>query len=166
MKLQKRVRDVGIRHMTKPKVDQTAPLRPPAKTPPILFEKTQAVLREIEKRLGHRLLTYWNSTNGSICNNDVIGLYGIVKSIGGQIQRTFYEALCRNTLLPHERQKEGATDQPDAKLCLPSHSYPITLREAKRIGLNAESLSEDINRSLFELNELYSEMGQSVRGLR
>ena len=40
------------------------------------------------------------------------------------------------------------------------HSYPITLREARRIGLKAEPLSEEINRLLLELNELYSEMGQ------
>src|SRR5215813_11197768 len=42
----------------------------------------------------------------------------------------------------------------------PSHSYPITLREAKRIGLNVEPLDEDVNRLLLELNEIYSEMGQ------
>jgi hypothetical protein len=42
----------------------------------------------------------------------------------------------------------------------PSHSYPITLREAQRIGLPAARLGEDANAILLELNELYSEMGQ------
>jgi hypothetical protein len=42
----------------------------------------------------------------------------------------------------------------------PSHSYPITLREARRIGLKAEPLDETINALLFELNEIYAEMGQ------
>src|SRR5262249_15229953 len=42
----------------------------------------------------------------------------------------------------------------------PSHSYPITLREARRIGLKAEPLDAEINRLLLELNEIYSEMGQ------
>jgi hypothetical protein len=42
----------------------------------------------------------------------------------------------------------------------PAHSYPITLREAKRIGLNAESLDDEINRLLFELHEIYAEMGE------
>lgn len=42
----------------------------------------------------------------------------------------------------------------------PSHSYPITLREARRIGLHAERLDPRINELLFELNEVYSEMGQ------
>ncbi|HET9408914.1 MAG TPA: hypothetical protein VFO39_16850 [Candidatus Sulfotelmatobacter sp.] len=42
----------------------------------------------------------------------------------------------------------------------PSHGYPITLREARRIGLNVEPLDEDVNQLLFELNETYAEMGQ------
>jgi hypothetical protein len=42
----------------------------------------------------------------------------------------------------------------------PSHDYPITLREAKRIGLKALPLNQKVNVLLLELNELYSEMGQ------
>jgi Serine dehydrogenase proteinase len=42
----------------------------------------------------------------------------------------------------------------------PAHSYPIMLKEAQRIGLNAQPLDEEINRLLLELNEIYSEMGQ------
>lgn len=42
----------------------------------------------------------------------------------------------------------------------PSHSYPITLKEALRIGINAKPLDESINQSLLKLNQLYSEMGQ------
>ena len=42
----------------------------------------------------------------------------------------------------------------------PSHSYPIMLREARRIGLNAEALDEGSNQLLCELHEIYSEMGQ------
>jgi hypothetical protein len=41
----------------------------------------------------------------------------------------------------------------------PSHSYPITLREAQRIGLNVEALPAELNRTLLELNAVYSEMG-------
>jgi hypothetical protein len=44
----------------------------------------------------------------------------------------------------------------------PSHGYPITLREAKRIGLNVEPMDDSVNSMLFELNEIYSEMGQSA----
>jgi hypothetical protein len=44
----------------------------------------------------------------------------------------------------------------------PSHNYPITLREAKRIGINVEPMDDGVNALLFELNEIYSEMGQSA----
>jgi hypothetical protein len=44
----------------------------------------------------------------------------------------------------------------------PSHNYPITLREARRIGLNVEAMDDSVNALLFELNEIYSEMGESA----
>lgn len=260
---------------------------PKASNPPILFKKTQQVLRRVEGILGHRLLTYWNSNNGSICNNDVIGLYGILKSIGKSKELSFFiksdggsgQASLRmvnvlrqfaqktTVLVPlecesaatmlalgadrvlmgplahlsavdtslthdlspidrdndrvsvsqdelhrvvrlwqHESDKEasnpygalfkyvhplvvGAVDRSSAlstKLCVeilsyhmkdkrkaqkisqtlnsafPSHSYPITLKEAKNIGLNVSPLDEGTNKLLLELNELYSEMGQKA----
>lgn len=42
----------------------------------------------------------------------------------------------------------------------PSHSYPITIREAQKIGLNVKELNDEVNDLLLELNELYSEMAQ------
>ncbi|HRG82756.1 MAG TPA: hypothetical protein PLO99_09585 [Chitinophagaceae bacterium] len=42
----------------------------------------------------------------------------------------------------------------------PSHSYPITIREAVRIGLKVQELDTALNNSLLELNSLYSEMAQ------
>lgn len=42
----------------------------------------------------------------------------------------------------------------------PSHSYPITIKEATKVGLNVEELDDSINNKLLELNELYSEMAQ------
>jgi hypothetical protein len=45
----------------------------------------------------------------------------------------------------------------------PSHGYPILLREACRLGLNAVPLDREIERDLMELNEIYSEMGQLCR---
>ena len=44
----------------------------------------------------------------------------------------------------------------------PSHGYPITLKEAKKIGLNAIVLSDELNDLLLELNVLYSEMAQKA----
>lgn len=261
------------------------PAQHAGKKPPILFERTQKILAQIEAKLGKRLITYWNSDNGSICGDDVNGLYGILRDIGqvdhlylfvkstggsGQaslrlvhlirqfvVKRTALVPLaCESaatmlalgadkilmgplahlsavdTSLTHdlspidrdndrvsvsqdelqrvvklwqsEADKEasnpyqslfpyvhplvvGAVDRASAlstKLCIeilsyhlkdlkkahkisdtlnsgyPSHSYPITLREARRIGLKAEPLEIEINRLLLELNDIYSEMGQ------
>lgn len=56
--------------------------KPPHKNPPVLFARTQKSIEYAEAELGCPLITYWNSVSGSICSNDVIGLYGILKSIG------------------------------------------------------------------------------------
>ena len=42
----------------------------------------------------------------------------------------------------------------------PSHSFPITYKEAKSLGLNVEILDPEINDLLLKLNEHYSEMAQ------
>jgi len=264
----------------------TEPARRPAlKTPPILIEKTQPVIRQIEKKLGHRLVTYWNGPNGSICANDVIGLYGVLQSMGKQERLSLFiksdggsgQASLRmvnllrqytshlsvviplecqsaatmlalgadrilmgplahlsavDTSLTHDLspidrdndrvsvsqdelhrvvalwQKQtdkqhtnpylslfqyvhplviGAVDRSSAlstRLCIeilsyhlkdkrkaraisdalnsgyPSHTYPITLREASRLGLKVEPLDGESNELLFELNGIYAEMGQ------
>ncbi|HNR89502.1 MAG TPA: hypothetical protein PKM65_14270 [Spirochaetota bacterium] len=44
----------------------------------------------------------------------------------------------------------------------PSHSYPITSKEASKIGLSVSALDSQANELLIELNELYSEMAQKA----
>ncbi|MBU1357724.1 MAG: hypothetical protein KKC79_09530 [Gammaproteobacteria bacterium] len=44
----------------------------------------------------------------------------------------------------------------------PSHSYPILLDEAVKIGLCAERMPADVNGLLLQLNACYSEMGQKA----
>jgi len=44
----------------------------------------------------------------------------------------------------------------------PSHSYPILLDEAVKIGLKADRLPADVNALLLQLNACYSEMGQKA----
>ncbi len=44
----------------------------------------------------------------------------------------------------------------------PSHGYPILLKEAKELGLKAESLDREAHQILLSLNNLYSEMGQKA----
>ncbi|HTW78340.1 MAG TPA: hypothetical protein VME23_02235 [Terracidiphilus sp.] len=261
--------------------------RPPLKKPPLLIQRTQPVIKKLSNLLGEPVVTYWNSTKGSICQNDVVGLYALlqntgkldrlslfVKSDGGSGQaslrmvnllRQYIKHLtvlapleCQSaatmlalgadrilmgplahlsavdTSLTHDlspidrdndrvsvsndellrvirlwtEQAKGSTANPyealfpyvhplvigavdrssalSTRICeeilsyhvkdlgkakeisntlnsgYPSHSYPITLREAKRIGLNVEPMDDPVNSMLFELNEIYSEMGQSA----
>lgn len=263
------------------------PRRPDPARPPVLMERTQPVIERLSAALGEPVFTYWNSTKGAICQNDVAGLYALVRSRGqvdrlslfiksdggsGQaalrmvnLMRRYVKHLtvlapleCQSaatmlalgadrilmgplahlsavdTSLTHdlspidrdndrvsvsndellrvirlwtEQAKDstqnpyqalfpyvhplviGAVDRSSAlstRICeeilsyhmqdldrareisnilnsgYPSHNYPITLREAKRIGLNVESMDDSVNGLLFELNEIYSEMGQSA----
>jgi hypothetical protein len=258
------------------------------KVPPVLFEKTQAIIARIEQLLDGSLLTYWNAPNGSVCQNDVIGFYEILRSIGrkkrtylliksdggdgqaslrivhvlrqfaGQLialvplecasaatmmalgadeirmgplaYLTAIDTSIRHSLSPVDPENRrvsvsqdeltrvvnlwrgqsegtsalnaysslfqyvhplviGAVDRSSSlsiKLCkeilsyhlsdeakadqiskqlnseYPSHSYPITLREAERIGLKACAMDPAVNDLLVELNGLYSEMGQAA----
>src|SRR6478609_4195214 len=47
--------------------------------PPILYPETQRLIKKIEELKGIKLLSYWNSVNGSICQNDVSSFYEIIK---------------------------------------------------------------------------------------
>src|ERR1700692_2082082 len=262
-------------------------LRPSPAKPPMLIERTQPVLDKLSRTLGEPIITYWNSSKGSICQNDVAGLHALlrkpgsierltlfVKSDGGSGQaslrmvnllRRYVKHLtvlapmeCQSaatmlalgadrilmgplahlsavdTSLTHdlspidrdndrvsvsndellrvirlwtEQAKDstanpyealfpyvhplvtGAVDRSSAlstRICeeilsyhmqeaerareisnilnsgYPSHNYPISLRKPKRIGVNVEPMEDSVNGLLFELNEIYSEMGQSA----
>jgi hypothetical protein len=71
--------------------------------------------------------------------------------------------ICEEILSYHMDDKERAREiSNNLNAGYPSHNYPITLREAKRIGLNVEAMEDSVNALLFELNEIYSEMGESA----
>ena len=57
---------------------------PRVKTPPILFEKTQEVIRRIQRKVDGTFLSYWTSTSGSVCDNDVMAMHAILKAAGSQ----------------------------------------------------------------------------------
>ncbi len=257
------------------------------KKPPVLFTETQKLIAELESKLGAPLLTYWNSRSGSVCNNDVVGFYEILKFLGNQDKLylfiksdggdgkaslrivhllrqyagyihaliplesasaatmialganeigmgplaylTAVDTAIRHELSPVNKdnsrvrvsqdevtrivnlwKKEavegdsnpyryvydhihplvlGAIDRASSlsiKLCreilsyhvedeakiesiaqtlnsaYPSHSYPITLKQAQLLGLHAAQLDPEINTLLLQLNEFYSEMGQTA----
>ncbi len=51
------------------------------KTPPVLFEKTQKIIKQIEKSVEGTFLTYWTSDSGSICANDVQALHEVLRHV-------------------------------------------------------------------------------------
>ncbi|NEP57302.1 MAG: hypothetical protein F6K31_09790 [Symploca sp. SIO2G7] len=71
--------------------------------------------------------------------------------------------ICTEIISYHMEDQEAAeTISKHLNSNYPSHSYPITMQEANKIGLNVQPLSPDINKLLLDLNQLYSEMGQKA----
>lgn len=257
------------------------------KQPPVLFDKTQSVIKQLSSLLGGPVITYWNNPRGSVCANDVVALneilgrlgwhetiYLFIKSDGGSGQvslrmvnllrqhckslvalvplecasaatmitlganqilmgptafLTAVDTSLNHALSPVDRDNDrvsvsldeltrvirlwrseqgdsaenpyrslfayvhplviGAVDRAESlsiMLCrellayhiddeqkghsiaatlnskYPSHSYPILLNEAQKIGLNAAPLPAKVNTLLLDLNKLYSEMGQKA----
>jgi hypothetical protein len=54
------------------------------KQPPILFSKTQGIIKKVNKLLGGTLVTYFNNPRGSVCHDDVLALYEVLEKIGFQ----------------------------------------------------------------------------------
>jgi hypothetical protein len=54
------------------------------KQPPVLFDKTQAIVRQLSDSLGGTLITYWNNPRGSICHDDVVALYELLEKLSRQ----------------------------------------------------------------------------------
>lgn len=48
--------------------------------PPVLFKETQQLIRQIQGAKKIKILAYWNSVRGSICQNDVSTVYEIIKN--------------------------------------------------------------------------------------
>lgn len=54
------------------------------KQPPILFNKTQAIISQVNKLLDGTVVTYFNNPRGSVCHDDVVALYELLQKIGHQ----------------------------------------------------------------------------------
>ena len=74
-----------------PRAKKTPPRRRPRqrrptrlKAPPILYKKTQAVVDRIQRKVDGTFFSYWTSTSGSVCDNDVMALHAILKARGPQ----------------------------------------------------------------------------------
>ncbi|HEY7514278.1 MAG TPA: hypothetical protein VIC87_07360 [Vicinamibacteria bacterium] len=60
------------------------------KTPPLLYDKTQALLERIQRRVDGTFITYWTSTSGSVCDNDVMALHDLLDAAGAQPAITLF----------------------------------------------------------------------------
>ena len=255
------------------------------KQPPVMFNQTQKLIQEVQSKTNAKVICYWMSSRGSICNDDVNVLHELleivgpqenvfmfIKSNGGNVQAALrivhllrhysknltalipLEAASSATLIslgadnihmgplayltaidsslthdlsPLDRDNRrvsvsqdelmrirrlwnesalehhgnpytdmfkyihplviGALDRSSSlsiKICqeilsyhitdkekaeklskhlnydYPSHSYPITYKEADRLGLKVSQLDAELNSLLFDLNHIYSEMAQ------
>jgi hypothetical protein len=60
------------------------------KTPPLLLDRSQAVLRRIQERVDGTFLSYWMSTSGSVCDNDVMAMHELLRELGPQRKITLF----------------------------------------------------------------------------
>lgn len=114
----------------------------------------------------NRVIRRWRTEATEASDNPYKSLYAYVHPLViGAVDRaeSLSVMLCQELLAYHiadEATAHGIAATLNSKY--PSHSYPILLNEAKKIGLSAEPLPAEVNRVLLELNRLYSEMGQKA----
>jgi hypothetical protein len=60
------------------------------KTPPVLFDRTQALMGNIQRKVKGAFLTYWMSTSGSVCDNDVMAMQELLQVLGSQERLTLF----------------------------------------------------------------------------
>jgi hypothetical protein len=113
-----------------------------------------------------RVIRLWSEQAKDSTTNPYAALFPYVHPLViGAVDRSsaLSTRICEEILSYHMDDEERAREiSNNLNSGYPSHNYPITLREAKRIGLNVEPMDDGVNALLFELNEIYSEMGQSA----
>jgi hypothetical protein len=113
-----------------------------------------------------RVLNLWKEHGQNKDGNPVGSLMPFVHPlVVGAVDRasSLSIRLCREILSYHTRDLETAERISQVlNAGYPSHDYPITLREAERIGLNVRPLEGELNALLLELHGVYSEMGQKA----
>jgi hypothetical protein len=113
-----------------------------------------------------RVVRLWREQAGPDQGNPYASLYQFVHPLViGAVDRAsaLSERLCLEILSYHlEDRARAERISKVLNTSYPSHSYPITIREAQTIGLNVEPMPDRLNALLLELNEVYSEMGQKA----
>lgn len=113
-----------------------------------------------------RVIRLWREQQGDTAENAYKSLFQYVHPLViGAVDRaeSLSIMLCRE-LLNYHIADEAVADRIATTLNAkyPSHSYPILLDEAIKIGLKAERMPAEVSGMLLELNALYSEMGQKA----
>ncbi len=111
-----------------------------------------------------RVIHLWEKQEEQVKENPYQSLFQYVHPLViGAVDRaeSLSIMLCKELLAFHITDEKVA-DQIAGTLNskYPSHTYPILMEEARRIGLKADPMPAAVNTLLLELNELYSEMGQ------
>ncbi len=114
----------------------------------------------------NRVVNLWNKESKSSDTNPYEALFEHIHPLViGAIDRSesLSIRICQEIMSYHMKDKEKIeTISTQLNSNYPSHGYPITLKEAQRIGLNAHRLDDDVNKLLLDLNQIYSEMGQTA----
>lgn len=114
-----------------------------------------------------RIIALWKKENGRYPKNPYEEVYRYIHPlVVGAVDRagSLATMLC-NQILSYHIKNPAVRKRIAHRLNndYPSHSYPIVLREAQQIGLNAVEMAPELESALMELNEVYSEMGQMCR---
>ena len=114
-----------------------------------------------------RVLKLWDTKKVSSDKNPYRALYDYIHPlVFGSVDRASSLSIKLTTeiLSYHfDDQKKATEISSHLNSAYPSHSYPITIKEAAKIGLRAEQLDLKINDALLQLNDLYSEMAQNAQ---
>ncbi|KAB0574835.1 hypothetical protein F7Q92_19205 [Ideonella dechloratans] len=114
----------------------------------------------------NRVVRRWRSEQHDSTENPYKSLFAHVHPLViGAVDRaeSLSVMLCRELLAYHITDEARAHEiAATLNSKYPSHSYPILLNEAVKIGLKAAPLAREVNTLLLELNRLYSEMGQKA----
>lgn len=114
----------------------------------------------------NRVIKRWREEQPDSSENPYKSLYSYVHPLViGAVDRaeSLSVMLCRDLLANHIADESKAHEiAATLNSRYPSHSYPILINEARKIGLNVGALTGPVNALLLELNRLYSEMGQKA----
>lgn len=115
----------------------------------------------------HRVIKLWQQSATETGDNPYKYLYQYIHPLViGAVDRSssLSEKICREILSHHMRsEKKASAISHSLNADYPAHGYPITIREATRLGLPVRKMDARVSAKVDGLMELYYEMTQSAR---